>query len=76
MGLKKLFKVLKRNKEYRKDWRIKWKFDRITNTLDYTFFLLPTIVWCPWIHRHPGEHIIEIVWLNFAVGIGEWSRRV
>ena len=75
MGLKKLFTVLKTNKGYRKDWYIKWKFECVVNTNDYMFFILPTIVWTPWPYRRHGEHILEIAWLNCAIGTGEWRRR-
>lgn len=75
MGLKKLFEVLKKSKEYRKDWYIKWKIRWKFDTDDYLFMFLPTIVWLPWPYRHCGESIVCIHWFNFNLGIGEWRRR-
>ena len=75
MGLKKLFKSLKECKNARKDYYIKPQIDFEADTVDYAFYLIPTIVVQPWPYRYRNTYVVSIIWLNFAVGFGMWKCR-
>lgn len=69
----KLFEDLKSCKGNRKNYRIKpfFKFYADKNYL-YSFF--PTIIWTPWVYRHPNtEAVVDIWWLNLHILIGKWE---
>ena len=71
----KLLKKFKKHKPNRKNYRIKPRICFEFDDTYYVFALIPTIVTQPWMYRLPGVSIIDITWLNFHVGIGEWERK-
>ena len=73
--LKKLFKALRECRPFKGKNRIKWRIRFFVDDYDYLFSLLPTIVFVPWPFRHIGTPVVEIVWLNFGIRIGEWNAR-
>lgn len=72
MRLINLFKDLKRLKPYRKDYYIEPKIKLLTDIS--LISLLPTIIWVPWIYRYPNCYVVEIMFLNFDIGIGLWKH--
>lgn len=75
MKLKRLFKALKTSRPIRKNYRIRLKIKFFVDNNNYTFALLPTIIFVPWPFRELGMPILEIAWLNFGVRLGEWDSR-
>lgn len=75
MKLKRLFQALKMSRPARKNYRIRFRVKFCVDDNDYIFALLPTITFVPWPFRALGMPIIEIVWLNFGVRLGEWDTR-
>lgn len=75
MKLKRLFEALKMSWPIRKSYRIRFRIKFFVDDSNYTFALLPTIIFIPWPFRALGMPIIEIVWLNFGVRLGEWDAR-
>ena len=77
MALKRLFNDLKECRPFRKDYQLKPKIRLDIDTRRFRCFILPTILYVPWIYRKPnvGLGIVEIKWLNFTIVIGEWSTR-
>ena len=75
MKLKQLFKSLKECKKYRDTYRIEPGVEFEIDGRDWLFYLLPTIQVRPWCVRYPGEAIVAICWLNFAVGFGRWRSK-
>lgn len=71
----KLFKELKMCKGHRKKYRIKHAIKFYIDKEDYNFSFIPTILWMPWIYRHPnGEYVVDIWWLHFHILIGKWEN--
>jgi hypothetical protein len=75
MKLKKLFKFLKRCRPDRKDYYIEPKVVFWVDDSNFSFFVLPTIVFVPWIYRYKGVCCCEIMWLNLHIGIGIWQSK-
>ena len=75
MKLKKLFEALKRCKPDRKDYYIEPKIKCEVDDRYFRFFILPTILFVPWISRYHGSSCCEIMWLNLRVCIGIWRRK-
>lgn len=75
MKLKKMFDSIKRCKHLKKDCVIEWKVDFEIDDNSYLFSLLPTIMFQPWPFRYPGCSVIDIMWLNCHIFIGEWNKR-
>ena len=75
MKLKKLFKALRDARPHRRRYRIKWRVRFFIDDRSYTFAFLPTIMFVPWPYRSLGMPILEFVWLNFGIRIGEWDSR-
>lgn len=77
MGLKKLFIRLKECKPDRKNYQYKPKIRLDVDTKRYRFYILPTILYVPWIYTIPnvGLGAFEIKWLNFTIVIGEFVRK-
>lgn len=71
----KLFEDLKRLKSHRKEYRIKPFIEFRVDKEDYFFSFLPTILYIPWIYRHPNSiGVIDIWWLHFHILIGKWEK--
>ena len=75
MKLKKLFNNLKSCKPIRKDYYIEPKIRCEVDDRYFRFFLLPTIMFVPWISRYNGLCCCEILWLNLRIGMGVWRRK-
>ena len=75
MKLKKLFDVLKRCKPDRKDYYIEPKIFFEVDDSNFSFFLLPTVMFVPWPYRYKGMCCIEMMWLNLHIGIGIWKSK-
>ena len=73
----KLFKDLKACKPDRKNYQLKPKIRLDVDTKRYRCYILPTILYVPWIYRIPnvGLGALEIKWLNFTIVLGEWVMR-
>jgi sugar phosphate isomerase/epimerase len=72
--MKKLFTDLKKCKEYRKDYRVKPCIEFHIDRQHYYFAFIPTILYLPWIYRHPNtKGVIDIWWLHFHILIGKWE---
>lgn len=74
MKLKKLFKRLKELKPKRKNYYIEPTIRFEVDDRNYLFCFIPTIIYTPWIYRHPHikEAILDICWLNMHILIGTW----
>ena len=71
----KLFDDLKRCKGHRNEYRIKPTIKFMADKEDYYFSFLPTILWMPWIYRHPHTiGVIDIWWLHYHILIGTWEH--
>lgn len=71
----KLIDDLKKCKGHRKEYRIKPTIKFYADKEDYYFSFIPTILWMPWVYRHPHSiGIIDIWWLHFHILIGTWER--
>lgn len=77
MPLKKLFNDLKECRHIRHDYKILPKIKVKVDTKRFRCFILPTILYVPWVYRHPdiGCGVLEIMWLNFTIDIGEWVTK-
>lgn len=73
MKLKKLFKALRECRPHKGKKRIKWCVRFFVDDVYYMFSLLPTVIFVPWPFRAVGMPIVEFVWLNFGIRIGEWK---
>lgn len=69
-----LFDSLKRNKNYRKKYRIKPKIDFYCTPEIFVFSLIPMIEWQPWVYRYRHSNVVSIWWFNFCIGFGEWTE--
>lgn len=71
-----LFKKLKMCKGDRKKYWIKPIVGFEADKDYYLFSFLPTVVWCPWIYRHPNSiGVVDIWWLYFHIYFGRWEER-
>ena len=71
--MKKLFNDLKKCRKNRNQYRIKPYFKFKIDRHDYFFSFLPTILWIPWVYRHPNcVGVVDIWWLNLHILIGKW----
>ena len=75
MKLKKFFKSLKECKPMRDEYYIEKKFVFEIDDSHYGFYILPTILFVPWICRYTGSCCIEIMWLNLHLCWGIWRRK-
>lgn len=75
MGLKKLLAILKKYKQYHKDFHIKPIVVCEVEDTDYMFAFLPTVVWQPWVFRRNHAHVVDIWWLNLHIYIGCWEEK-
>lgn len=73
--MKKLIDDLRNNKPTRKQWRIKPKIEFGVDRRNYLCVIVPTIITQPWPYRSPGQTVVEIMWLNFHIGFGEWTNK-
>lgn len=72
--MKRLIESLKMCKGDRKKYRVNPVFGFQVDR-DYMFSFLPTIIWCPWVFRHPNTiGVIDIWWLNFHIYFGKWEE--
>ena len=53
-------------------WRIKCEHKDIPAC---SFFIIPTIVYNPTIYLSPGYFIINVYFLHWYIGIGEWCNK-
>lgn len=73
--MKRLIEGLKMCKGDRKRYRINPIIGFEVDRDHYLFSFLPTIIWCPWIYRHPNSiGVIDIWWLHFHIYFGKWER--
>lgn len=71
----KLIDDFKRCKSNRQEYRIKPSIEFRPDTEDYYFSFFPTILFLPWIYRHPYTvGVIDIWWLHFHILIGSWEH--
>ena len=77
MALKKMCNDLKKSRPARKCYQIKPNIRVDADTRRFRFYILPTILYVPWIYRHPnvGLGVVEIKWLNFTIVIGEFVTK-
>jgi hypothetical protein len=74
--MSKLFKDLKKCKYMRNRYVIKPTIKFHIDTRHYYFSFLPTILYLPWVYRHPNsEGVIDIWWLHFHILIGTWEDK-
>lgn len=72
----KLIENLNRCRYLRKEYRIKPTFRFYIDTRHYYFSFLPTVLWMPWIYRHPnGDGVVDIWWLNLHLLFGTWELK-
>ena len=70
----KLIEDFKMCKGHRKKYRSKPVIKFIADTEHYYFSFIPTMLYAPWIYRHPNSvGIIDIWWLHFHILIGKWE---
>lgn len=73
--MKKLIEDLNRCKGHRNQYWVRPTFSIEVDRDSYYFSFLPTILWCPWIYRHPNSTgVIDIWWLHFHILIGKWEE--
>ena len=71
--MKKLFNDLKKCRKNRNQYRIKPYFKIQIDRHDYFFSFLPTVLWMPWVYRHPNcVGVVDIWWFNLHILIGKW----
>jgi hypothetical protein len=74
-----MFEIIKKHRKYRhtrKDYYIKWDINfMIDRGSAQIWSFLPTIIWCPWYCRYPGQSIFNIMWFNWDLAIGKWCRK-
>lgn len=71
----KLFEDLERCKGYKNEYKLIPSLRFYRDTDDYYFSFLPTILWMPWIYRHPNsDGVIDIWWLHLHILIGKWEQ--
>lgn len=76
MKLKKLFNDLRRCRHMKGEYRVKPTIRFYINTRSYFFAFLPTIIYEPWIYRHPNsDGVIDIWWLNCHILIGTFEPK-
>lgn len=53
------------------EYRIKPTLRFYVDTAHYYFAFLPTVLYLPWVYRHPGgDGVIDVWWLNCHILIG------
>lgn len=71
----KLIEDLKNCKGHRKEYRIKPTIRFFVDRDNYYFSFLPTVLWMPWVYRHPDiDGVVDIWWLHFHILIGKWEH--
>ena len=71
----KLIKDLKKCKDRRKAYRTKPFIEFRVDKEHYYFSFLPTVLYVPWVYRHPNSiGVIDIWWLHFHILIGKWEN--
>lgn len=70
-----LIRKYKKYKPMRKHYHIEPRIRFGIDSRDYFTYFIPTITWCPWFNRYPGESVVCIQWLNGTIGIGVWKKR-
>lgn len=71
----RLIKKYKKHRPMYKDYHIEPRIRFGIDTSDYLMCFIPTITWCPWFTRYPGESVVCIQWLNVTIGIGVWKNK-
>ena len=74
--IKQLIKDHKRCWYLRKGSCIKWRIEYEHKDIPAcSFFFIPTIVYNTYPYRSPGTFVLNVYFLHWYIGIGEWCNK-